>query len=308
MERVSLISLDNFKQFVPSDVLPVAELENYIFTVTEEKVEDSGKYTKNVPDKTVLRLIEHVATSIRPFNFKPLGDIYQKVLPYREKIHSHTRFIHYLFSRGVLTRDNFTRTFQRNQNSANYELVFPAESCWFYTKDDSLDGLINESVTLDVTKQKNRLLNEQITLLDLSAFCGSFKSFIYLMLNGCKVTSTTLDFSIRGGNEKIIELLEQRGYSYNNRLHAAIKFHQNRIVEWLYTNFNCDQITLPYCISNWNLECFFYLLNHGHNINEVDSAGKNVFDRASDNDNYILNHILLKLNLRFHKQRTIRTG
>ena len=289
--------------YVPADLMQLSQLEDYIFNVEYDNIEECKKYIDDIPYKTVMRLIEHVATYVRPFHFNVLGDIYRQVFPPREKIHSHSPFIHYLFNKGIIKKENLLRSFTGISNNFISDMNIKPDTCWSYAQSDDFRGLVSSSIYTDLTKQKNTLLKQRITLLDFSAFCGSVNSFKYLMLNGCEITDDTVDFSIKGGNESIIELIEQKGFEFNNKLHTAIKAHNNQIVEWLITNFTCELITLPYCISNWNIQCFFYLLSNGHNLNEIDSAGKNVFQRASENYNYILNQKLLRLNLRLHRQK-----
>ena len=53
-----------------------------------------------------------------------------------------------------------------------------------------------------------------ISLIDFCCLYGSLKCFKYLLLNKCEITEKTLKYSIAGGNQEIIVILQQYEHSF----------------------------------------------------------------------------------------------
>ena len=92
---------------------------------------------------------------------------------------------------------------------------------------DDFDGFISflsKNPTIDITKEQTVeiggyywYLFEQRTFIFLIDFCclfGSLNCFKYLLLNQCEITEKTLQFSIAGGNQEIINILKENGHSF----------------------------------------------------------------------------------------------
>ena len=113
-----------------------------------------------------------------------------------------------------------------------------------------------------------------ISLIDFCCFFGSLKCFKYLLLNKCEITEKTLKYSIPGGNQEIITILKEKGYSFEECLETSVKYHRYELTNWLNENYKCEPVSLPKCIRYYNIDAFFYFLEHGHYINEIDENGR----------------------------------
>ena len=89
----------------------------------------------------------------------------------------------------------------------------------FLQKDD-IDGFISflsNNPTIDI-KEEQKLKRGGyyfflvgwfvISLIDFCCLFGSLKCFKYLLLNKCEITENTLNYSIAGGNQEIINILK----------------------------------------------------------------------------------------------------
>ena len=113
-----------------------------------------------------------------------------------------------------------------------------------------------------------------ISLIDFCCFFGSLKCFKYLLLNKCEITEKTLKYSIPGGNQEIITILKEKGYSFEECLETSVKYHRYELTNWLNENYKCRPVFLPKCIRYYNIDAFLYFLEHGHYINEIDENGR----------------------------------
>ena len=83
-----------------------------------------------------------------------------------------------------------------------------------------------------------------ISLIDFCCFFGSLKCFKYLLLNQCKITKATLKYSIAGGNQEIIAILQQNGHSFEECLETSVKYHRYELTNWLNENYKCKPVFL----------------------------------------------------------------
>lgn len=84
------------------------------------------------------------------------------------------------------------------------------------------------------------------TLIEYSAFCGSFQIFNYLYVNHVQINQNVWDYAIHGGNLDIIHLLEQCkvkpiGDSFLECLYESIKCHENEIADHILSNSLNDE-------------------------------------------------------------------
>ena len=90
------------------------------------------------------------------------------------------------------------------------------------------------------------------------------------MLNKCEITEETLEYSIAGGNQEIINILKEKGYSFEECLETSVKYHRYELTKWLNENYKCEPFPLPLCIKYYNIDAFLYFLEHEHSIDETD--------------------------------------
>ena len=109
----------------------------------------------------------------------------------------------------------------------------------------------------------------EISIIDLCCFFGSIKCFKYFFMNEFGFTDKTQKYSVMGGNFEIIRIIVQKGLSFDNCFEKSVEYHHYSISDWLLTNFVCEDITLPDCLSYYNFEAFLFFYHNGHDINET---------------------------------------
>ena len=103
------------------------------------------------------------------------------------------------------------------------------------TKEQELDGLGHYHYLFDLYR---------ISLIDFCCFFGSLKCFKYLLLNKCEVTKETLKYSIAGGNQEIINILKEKGHSFEECLETSVEYHRYELTNWLNENYKCKPFPL----------------------------------------------------------------
>ena len=95
------------------------------------------------------------------------------------------------------------------------------------------------------------------------------KCFKVLLLHKCEVTEKTLQYSIAGGNQEIINILKEKGHNkFENYLFISVNYHRNELTNWFNENYKC--VPLPECIRYYNIDAFLCFLEHGHSLDETD--------------------------------------
>ena len=167
---------------------------------------------------------------------------------------------------------------------------------------DYIDGFI--SPTIDITKEQELewrvyycyLFDSPsfISLIDFCCFFGSLKCFKYLLLNKCEITEETLEYSIAGENQEIINILKENGHSFEECLETSVRYHRYELTNWLNENYKCEPVSLPTCIQYYNLDAFLYFLEHGHSIDEIDEHGETCLHIASKIGNFQIVEYLIE--------------
>ena len=65
-----------------------------------------------------------------------------------------------------------------------------------------------------------------VSLIDFCCLFGSVECFKYLLLNKCEISNLTLKYSIAGGNQDIINILKEKGHSFEECLETSVKYHR----------------------------------------------------------------------------------
>ena len=100
---------------------------------------------------------------------------------------------------------------------------------------------------------------------------GSLKCFKYLLLNKCEITNKTVQYSIAGGNQEIINILKETGHNeFEEYLETSVRYHRYELTNWLNENYKCKPVPLPTWIKFFNTVAFLYFLEHGHSLDEIE--------------------------------------
>ena len=169
----------------------------------------------------------------------------------------------------------------------------PKEMISLIQKDDA-DGLasyLSKNPTIDITKQQ-RLKSEgyycyligyssSVSLINLCCFFGSLNCFKYFLMKNCTITQQTLEFSIAGGNQEIINTLKEKGHSFEKCLETSVVHHRYELTNWLLQNYECKPVSLPTCIEYYNFDALLYFLEYGHSIDETATRQKTCLHHAA---------------------------
>ena len=117
---------------------------------------------------------------------------------------------------------------------------------------------------------ENYLERCSITMIDFCCFYGSSQCFNFLLSNGCNITERTLKYAIAGGNQSIIDILKDKGHSFENTLKSAIQYHRYDLMFWIIEEY--PNLTFPF---SWSVQCLNFegviaMLNNGYEIELAD--------------------------------------
>ena len=74
-------------------------------------------------------------------------------------------------------------------------------------------------------------------------------------------------------NSSSLNILKENGHSFEECLLTSVKYHRYELTYWLNENYKCKPVSLPTCIFYYNIDAFFYFLEHGHSIDETGENG-----------------------------------
>ena len=120
-----------------------------------------------------------------------------------------------------------------------------------------------------------------ISAIDLSCLFGSFECFKFFLLNGFKITQSTVNRAIQGGNFDIIQNIFHNNLSFDNKFLFSVSFHRYEISEWLFTNYKVDSTSIINCVLCHNFKIFLYLYHNGFSLKSVDDQGRTLVHVAS---------------------------
>ena len=112
---------------------------------------------------------------------------------------------------------------------------------------------------------------EEINLLNYSAFYGSIKCFKFLLLNQCEIDDNTFYYAVCGGNNEIIKIVDQQ----KTEVDPNYKMKKRGSSDTYYCNINRVFISTPFWFNNSNFQ-----------INDIDYFGIYItpeYDKYNDN-------------------------
>ena len=144
-----------------------------------------------------------------------------------------------------------------NDDFSKLQMKILADSTFDYNKEQ-----IENRKYLYPTKSK--FLN----LLEIAAFYGSLKCFMFLQNNSTKEYSDYINqLAVAGGDYDIIASLSQNSVKFDNCLHICIKYHRNYLNTFL-LSYECEYLPLSRCLFYRNEEAFFFFLFNHVDMNE----------------------------------------
>ena len=111
----------------------------------------------------------------------------------------------------------------------------------FVSYSSQLNINLNSKIKYSIFETNAFLINKNPTIIEYSAFYGSFQIFKYLYMNECELTSSLWLYAIHGNSSEIINFLEEnhikpKNGSYEKCLIESIKCHHNDIYEYIFEN------------------------------------------------------------------------
>lgn len=131
---------------------------------------------------------------------------------------------------------------------------------------------------------------ENMTLIELAAFCSSIECFKYLLLNGAKQNERLPIFAVCGGNDEIIHICEQNNLEFKDEVEFSLKYHHIEIFQWLIETkkekFPPMNKFLEYCVK---YSCYSLLIDYLPKCTQINDL---VLEAINDGNNLI--HSFLK--------------
>ena len=278
-----------------------ARFEDLVFAGTYESIHEANDLIQTyLPQQRWLQYFINFVASHRPFAFKDLAELFNKTGKTKIKFTQLKVFPSYLFVKNILTKEDFfERAPPANENLKTvkeYERPIDQNALAILIQSDDVTEFVS-FITLhqiDLETQCIDINGWSFTLKWFVCYCGSLKILKYLLINNIEIDQWSIVKAVQGGSEACIQFLISQGYSFDGTLRHAIEYHQNKIAEWLYDNYEDPDFTLPFCVENFNTHMLLYFIKqHNWNINEQDSTRKTALHWASKKCDYALFDFLL---------------
>ncbi|OHT00554.1 hypothetical protein TRFO_07871 [Tritrichomonas foetus] len=124
--------------------------------------------------------------------------------------------------------------------------------------------------------------NDYMCYVDISAFFGSSKIFLYLLEDKkARLTSKTAHYAICGGDKEIIEYCDNHSLSFDGTLTDAIQFHRHDLFKWLVEEKklpidNCIDQLITVCFQFSNFKSLLYLID----MPSLKISGMNIIEQC----------------------------
>ena len=116
--------------------------------------------------------------------------------------------------------------------------------------------------------ETNKILQNESSLIEYSAFFGSIQIFKYLLLNNIEINSNLFTFGFCGRNPDIIHLIENsKKFQYNHflaQLKMSIKCHHNEITEYILNNHIKENEVFLKMEKNYENNIFFFSFHYNN--------------------------------------------
>ena len=108
-----------------------------------------------------------------------------------------------------------------------------------------------------------------VSILNICCMFGSVNCFKYSLMNESMIDDCTAKYSIIGGNNEIIQTLNQKALSFDYCYQISVMNHRYSITDWLYTNFDCEDIPTIDLMISYSYEAFLFSY-HNDLLNGID--------------------------------------
>ena len=258
--------LIDFEETIPKSLKLYLHVEDLIFECTPKSLKEASRLNKKY----------------HYIGYKQLNDLFSILwcIKYRQQPSLNTFWASLYYNKPlpgdinqslhfVITQKEI-RKFEARRKKKEYFQVVIAE--------DTFDTFVSYSATNEMNAEFNIYqFTEHLNVLNYAASQGSFQIFQYILINYPSMidSSLTPKASIAGGNESIIEVIEQHGLTFENTIKIARIYHQNHLLLWLRENFRGNDVFDPYQDYVWyNTADFIF------NINIMNKRNLEAFKRS----------------------------
>ena len=293
---------------MPKDLEKWIEFENMVFRINNKNLKNVLSFIdKNYRmDQEIMGQIIIDAYKFIPHRYEQLKALMKNIDPREKKLDYSNRFIGSLLREKVI---NYVGSKPLNIMFVG-GLIKPHEKLFQAIENDDLEQLnvLSSSIKLEDHKITFTIDNTPRTFSPFSyaAFCGSVSCFKFLLVNGGKITAEIVSNAVRGGNEEIVELLQQQGFSFNNTFDDAVISHNNDLANWILENSENREIPAVFYVRAHNTELLLNMLekfvNQSINFTEAFTfaihsgnlpAVQCIFENAPKNLLHVLPTVLL---------------
>ena len=163
------------------------------------------------------------------------------------------------------------------------EHIYDAISPEYLICNDDFDRYVEISADKKIMLQKIIYKKEKYDHLAFAALLGSVRIFKFLLANQMCISRDTTINAIKGGNDEIIQILQQQETSFDWCLKSSIEYHNNEIALWLLENYKCDEIDARFCTEYFNTLALCYFVERGIDLEKKDRFGCTPFVNAAKN-------------------------
>ena len=256
----------NFHNSSSNELQDIVNFENLIWECTEESLNEAKQYINKFSKFWVQNFLL-VVSSFKAFSFKILGDLFELTGPPLVKINRFNIFGHYLLARNIIDLSSFFLEMPLSNDILNideYEQpIIDNTPEYFIMRDDLQNFLIAlQSKDIDIKSYLIKAFSYRFSLVDFAALFGSLDIIKYLVLNQCDINESTLNRSLQGGNEEVVEfILTKFDHSIlKKKLSIPVRNHHNHIAKWIYESCVIYDNVLCECVYYYNTDMLLYFI------------------------------------------------
>ena len=208
----------------------------------------------------------------RPLSFKLISSFYTSIYNLGTMNLPSNIFVIYLYTKKLISKNQISFWDETKEKEIlsktieEYENPIKPNTLEWYAQIDDVQTFVSFSTNHNINLTKTTIICNGWTfwLVDFVCFCGSINILKYFVLNNIKPTTLSVEKSVQGGSEKIVEYLSSYGLSFNSTLHIAIDFHHNSLAKWLYENYTDSTFLFQNCVKSYNTEMLLYFIEECH--------------------------------------------
>lgn len=263
----------------PSPLKTSIMIEDALFNLNEENYNDALNKLSKYMDRRKSYIFQcfGIACLTRRFKWSLYLNLFND-LSYGRLLLSYKGFNHYLTAAKAVHGSLIMPTWTKKE----FEIVFPHDKFAVAISQGNLSR-VKEMVAQGDVDLKNKVSvadmsydpenYEEITYLDLAAYCGDLEIFKFLLSSGMNINNKTCRNAARGGNIEILQILLDNKQDLSQDIAEAVKSHRPEAVQFLLKNVDGEipEVSLAFAFTNTRFA--YYTLKNNHATNEEFAMG-----------------------------------